>query len=251
MAPDLDPHEFARLADALHGAPSPSRTAEQVLAFAVQQLEADHGSIVLLRRGRRLEAIAATDQLVERADALQAELDEGPCREPGHGEAMLAADLRSDSRWPQWGPEVADLGVTSLLAVQFTTYEGRSAGSINLYWREPRVFVADDTAFTDIFARHAALALSASLEIAGLNVALDGRKLIGQAQGILMERHDLNDTQAFEVLRRYSQDHNLKLREVAEHLVATRYLPSGQPPRLREVVPTSQSLPAEELGQSV
>jgi GAF domain-containing protein len=228
MAPAPDPHEFARLADALHDAPSPSpaRTAEQVLSFAVQQLEADHGGIALLRRGRRLDTIAATGQLVERADGLQSELDEGPCRESvRHGEAILVSDLRADQRWPRWGPKVADLGVTSLLAVQFSTYEGRCAGSINLYWCRPRVFEADDIAFTDIFARHAALALSASLEIAGLNVALDGRKLIGQAQGILMERHDLTDSQAFEVLRRYSQDHNTKLREVAEYLVATRKLP--------------------------
>jgi AmiR/NasT family two-component response regulator len=43
-----------------------------------------------------------------------------------------------------------------------------------------------------------------------------------------MERHNLTDTQAFEVLRRYSQDHNRKLREVAEHLVATRRLPPRQ-----------------------
>jgi ANTAR domain/GAF domain len=233
LAPDLDPHEFARLADALHGTPSPSRTAEQVLGFAVEQLEADYGSIVLLRRGRRLETIAATHPLVDQVDTLQAELDEGPCREPVHGDAVIALDLRTDPRWPRWGPKIADLGLTSLLAVQFTTYEGRSAGSINLYWRDSRVFVADDIAFTDIFARHAALALSASLEIAGLNVALDGRKLIGQAQGILMERHDLTDAQAFEALRRYSQDHNLKLRQVAEHLVATRNLPPARPSRER------------------
>ena len=64
------------------------------------------------------------------------------------------------------------------------------------------------------------------MELAGLNVALDGRKLIGQAQGILMERHGLEEARAFEVLRRYSQDHNLKLRQVAEYLVATRRLPA-------------------------
>jgi len=105
--------------------------------------------------------------------------------------------------------------------------DGR-AGSINLYWRRPRCFQADDVAFAYIFARHAAVALEHSLELAGLNVALDGRKLIGQAQGILMERHGLDEKQAFEVLRRYSQDHNLKLRQVAEYLVSTRQLPDRE-----------------------
>jgi AmiR/NasT family two-component response regulator len=77
-----------------------------------------------------------------------------------------------------------------------------------------------------IFARHAALALSRAWNEAGLDTALDTRKLIGQAQGILMERHDLDEARAFEVLRRYSQDHNTKLRDVAAHLIETRRLPT-------------------------
>jgi AmiR/NasT family two-component response regulator len=55
--------------------------------------------------------------------------------------------------------------------------------------------------------------------------AVDSRKLIGQAQGILMERYDLDQDRAFEVLRRYSRDSNVKLREVAQLVVDTRQLP--------------------------
>ena len=46
------------------------------------------------------------------------------------------------------------------------------------------------------------------------------------AAPILIERYDLDETQAFEVLRRYSQDHNIKLRDVAAHLTETRQLPT-------------------------
>ena len=67
--------------------------------------------------------------------------------------------------------------------------------------------------------------MSQSLNEEGLNLALDTRKVIGQAQGILMERYNLDEPRAFEVLRRYSQDHNLKLRHVAEHAVTRRQLP--------------------------
>ena len=52
--------------------------------------------------------------------------------------------------------------------------------------------------------------------------AVDARKLVGQAMGILMERFDLDGDRAFEVLKRYSQDNNLTLRDVANHLVHTR-----------------------------
>jgi AmiR/NasT family two-component response regulator len=41
-----------------------------------------------------------------------------------------------------------------------------------------------------------------------------------------MERYDLDDAQAFDVLRRYSQTTNTKLNEVARQLVATRKLPN-------------------------
>jgi GAF domain-containing protein len=226
MAPDLDPREFAELAKALHAAPTTDRTAEEVVSFAVQQMDADHAGIALLQRRGRLETIAATDPVVGEVDGLQSEFREGPCLEHG-GEALLVADLESDRRWPLWGPKAAALGIASLLAVAFTTSDGRPAGSITLYWRRHRRFQPDDVAFATIFARHAAVALSSSLEIAGLSLALDGRKLIGQAQGILMERYGLDDARAFELLRRYSQDHNVKLRQIAEDLVSTRKLPTS------------------------
>ena len=241
MAPDLNPREFAELASALQKAPTPDRTAEQVISYAVQQLDVDHAGITLIRRGGRLETIAATDPLVEKLDALQSELGDGISRDYSwRGEALVVVDLGSDPRWPRWGSKAAELGVACLLAAEFTNADDGRAGSINLYWRRPRCFRADDIAFAHIFARHAAVALEHSLELAGLNVALDGRKLIGQAQGILMERYGLDEARAFEVLRRYSQGHNLKLRQVAEYLVSTRRLPD------REDVTTARQLSGGE-----
>ena len=55
--------------------------------------------------------------------------------------------------------------------------------------------------------------------------AVDARRLVGQAMGILMERYDLDSDRAFEVLKRYSQDNNRKLRDVALELIDTRKLP--------------------------
>jgi AmiR/NasT family two-component response regulator len=49
--------------------------------------------------------------------------------------------------------------------------------------------------------------------------------VIGQAEGILMERFKISADQAFAVLRRVSQDRNLKLNKVAEEVVSTRKTP--------------------------
>jgi AmiR/NasT family two-component response regulator len=44
-----------------------------------------------------------------------------------------------------------------------------------------------------------------------------------------MERFAIDADQAFGVLRRYSQDNNVKLRIVADELVTTRRLPTRSP----------------------
>jgi len=77
-----------------------------------------------------------------------------------------------------------------------------------------------------LLAAHAGSALVAAQQQENLWQAVDARKLIGQAQGMLMERFRLDTDQAFSVLLRYSQDRNLKLRTVAEQLIEDRELPT-------------------------
>jgi GAF domain-containing protein len=220
--------EFARIAEALQAAPTPIQTAEQILDYVRDQLDADHAGITFIRARGRLETVASTDSLAQRADSLQYELGEGPCLDSSwNQETLVVNDLSADERWPQWAAKVVALGISSVLAGQLTTVEEERIGAINVYWIQPRMVSADDIAFVSIFARHAAIALAGAMNEAGLNVALDSRKLIGQAQGMLMERYGLDEARAFEVLRRYSQDHNLKLRRVAEYLVSMRKLPDA------------------------
>ena len=49
--------------------------------------------------------------------------------------------------------------------------------------------------------------------------------LIGQAQGILMERYKVTAERAFAVLSRVSQETNVKVRDVAQRLIDTRETP--------------------------
>ena len=65
--------------------------------------------------------------------------------------------------------------------------------------------------------------------IENLHSALGSREIIGQAQGILMERERISADQAFDVLRRASQYLNIKLREVAQTLVDTGERPDTGP----------------------
>jgi AmiR/NasT family two-component response regulator len=66
------------------------------------------------------------------------------------------------------------------------------------------------------------MALDYARQIDQLQQAVQSRQLIGQAVGLVMERYDLKDANAFAVLTRLSSERNIKLRAVAEEIVADK-----------------------------
>ncbi|WP_299922218.1 ANTAR domain-containing protein [uncultured Nocardioides sp.] len=66
---------------------------------------------------------------------------------------------------------------------------------------------------------------AAGVEIDHLRVALGRRLVIGQAQGVLMERLGIDAGQAFDYLKRMSSQRNQKVYVIAEDIVRTRELP--------------------------
>ncbi len=101
-------------------------------------------------------------------------------------------------------------------------------GALNLYARYPQAFGVIDRGRGLLLAALAGLAFATARaheeeerKAAQLHSALATREMIGQAQGILMERERISSDQAFDILRRASQHLNLKLRVVAQELVDT------------------------------
>ena len=169
-----------------------------------------------------------TAPVVAELDALQLDGHEGPCLDcMDQATAVYAEELADDPRWPNFGPQASGAGVRSVLSLCLTR-EGTVAGALNLYARFPLAFGAVDRARGLVLAGLAGLALSVAeahdeevRRAENLRQALITRQLIGQAQGILMERERITAEQAFDVLRRASQHLNTKLREVAQDLVDT------------------------------
>ncbi|TDO56701.1 GAF domain-containing protein [Kribbella sp. VKM Ac-2571] len=216
---------FTRIAQELHKQPDTRHTVQAVAEFALASVGADHAGVMLVHGGRRVEIAATTGPKVDRADQLQLELDEGPCLSAIEaGETFLIPDTSSEQRWPRWCHEVSKLGVGSVLSIRLATDDSK-VGALNLYADTTERFTDDDIAVAQILGQHASIALDTAHRLDTLQQAVDGRTVIGQAQGILMERYDLDAGQAFSVLRRYSQSQNTKLGEVARKLAATRELP--------------------------
>ena len=218
---------FADMALDLHDEPTAARTIDRIAEFAQAAMRCDDAGILLVHTRRRIETAASTSKRAERAHDLQTELDEGPCLDALTGDESfyLIGDTATDPRWPRWGKIVAELGIRSVLSIRLET-RARRYGSLNLYGSTPKMFGTDDLAVASIFARHASIALATSQETDGLQRAMDARKVIGIAMGILMERYAIEPDRAFDVLQRYSQTNNIKLREVAQQVADRRALPS-------------------------
>jgi GAF domain-containing protein len=218
---------FARLAVEMHDADSLGKTVEAVVQFALHALNCSYAGVALYTHRARPEVVAVTDPVVADVYNLQIEAGAGPLVEAlRNQETVLIRDTGTDDRWPDWAEKVAGLGVRSVLDVPLAVGAGgRSVGVLGLYSPDPDAFGADDEAIAHILARHASVAVATVRQEETLAQAVDARKLVGQAMGILMERYDVDEDRAFAILKRLSQDTNTKLRDVAQQLVDTRTLP--------------------------
>ena len=221
--------ELAAAAREMQDDGSAKQAMERAVVIATQILPGcDAAGVCVVYRGDRIDTHATSTDSLRQVDALQHELDEGPCLDALQQEdTVQSSDLSVDERWPQWGPEVADrLGLFSIVSYRlFST--GENLGALNLYGRSRSAFTAQDVHDGMALAAHVGVALAGAQEVENLEKALGGRTVIGQATGILMERFDLVPDRAFAVLSRLSQQKNVKLRQLAEQIVETRTVPKA------------------------
>jgi GAF domain-containing protein len=220
--------DFARLAEQLLAEHQEQPTLERIAALALQAVDPCDWCAITLRDAQgRLSTPAATSDVAERAAELENELGEGPCLDAVWDmNSVSVNDLTAPNRWQRWSPAAVGLGIKSMLSVRLELSGQPVVASLNLFARMPGVFDATDLAIASIFARHAGQALAAARIEEGLRAAARSRQVIGIAQGMLMQRFGLNLDQSFELLRRYSQTRNLKLRTLAENLVESGGIPS-------------------------
>jgi GAF domain-containing protein len=180
----------------------------------------DHVGISIAYRDGKIETKAGTDQLVWELDALQYDLGEGPCVHAIKMEPVTVVnDLHHEQRWPYYVPRAIGYGLKAQMGVRLFV-DGQTVGGLNLYSTDGQTIDPDLVHTAELFAAHAALALGRARREEDLNSALASRKTIGQAIGIVMERYQLDEERAFQYLVRVSQHSNIKLRDVAQEIVA-------------------------------
>lgn len=235
--PDLGPlaAEFVALSHELFTVPAETGVVgvlERVVHRAQSLVPAaDMISVTLRETDGRFHTPVETDPLATRADHIQYETGEGPCVEAtalsGSG-FSICEDLANDARYPRFGPRVVELGMVAVCSTgMFPGGEPPRLGALNFYFRGPGVTEVDRDAML-LLAAHAAVALhwarnleAEQLRTTQLREALQSRDVIGQAKGMLMQRRHTSADEAFDIMRRASQDLNVKLRDIAT-AIATR-----------------------------
>ncbi|MDR7301773.1 GAF and ANTAR domain-containing protein [Haloactinomyces albus] len=222
---------FAEIARDLASQPSEQAVLDRVVELAVEVIDGcDDAGILLLHHKRDVATAASSSRRVRDSDAEQARLREGPCFDaalntaPWHNKVYRSEDTATEPRWPKYMPRARELGIGSMLGFQlYNTQE--SFGAMDLYGHRRHAFDVTTERQGWVLASHAAVALTSARTDEQLRTAIATRQEIGQASGILMERHGLSGEAAFTVLKRTSQDNNIKLRTVAEEVVRTGRLP--------------------------
>jgi GAF domain-containing protein len=221
---------IAELVQELHSRPdtdSDTVLAELVEHAAIAIPGAQYAGITVTRNARHIDTPAATHKWPILLDEIQQRHREGPCLTAAWEEKTVhVADLTTDNRFPLYRRDaVEQTPICSIMAFQLFIAD-ETMGALNVYAEQPHVFDQASKDIGRIFAAHSSVAWNSARRDEQFKRALASRDTIGQAKGMIMERYGVDAVQAFEVLRKLSQDSNVPLVQVATELVVKAQSPS-------------------------
>lgn len=192
-----------------------THTSDLFDARAAGLLLADH-------RGH-LQLMAASDERAEMLELFQVQSVEGPCQDCfRQGKPVVNADLtEADGRWPGFAPRAVAAGYRSVHAFPLRLRK-ETLGALNLFGTEPGRMSPADIRIVQALADVATIGLLQERAIRRgdvltdqLQAALQSRIVIEQAKGALAQIHGIDTDQAFERLRNYCRQNQMRLGEVA------------------------------------
>jgi GAF domain-containing protein len=215
---------IAEVVQQLHSRPdtdSDTVIAELAEHAAVEISGAQYAGVTITRNAKQIDTPAATHKWPLLLDEIQQLHREGPCLTAAWEEKTIhVADLEADDRFPLYRRDVLEqTPIRSVMAFQLFI-AGETMGALNVYAEQPHAFGQESRAIGAIFAAHSSVAWNSARRDEQFKRALASRDTIGQAKGMIMERYGVDAVQAFELLRKLSQDSNVPLVQVATELVS-------------------------------
>lgn len=213
---------LASAASAIHSPTSVQDTLDRIVETARDTLPGfDAVGISTVDKDGNVVTRARTSKLVDELDSLQYALSEGPCVDTLHESSVVSAPrIAQDKRWPRYVPAAVALGLKSQLAVKLYKNAEGTLGGLNIYSTTSDEVDEGAESMARLFAAHAALALGYVTEVKGLHEALRTRTNIGVAVGIVMNEYGVSQDAAFGLLVRSSSHSNIKIRDIADRMIA-------------------------------
>jgi GAF domain-containing protein len=235
---------FVLLADTLADDFDISDVLDHLAHACVELLGATAAGILLADPGTTLRVVAASDESTHLLEVFQVEGKSGPCLE-AHDTCRLVAvpDLAASAeRWPEFAERAVALGFASVHAFPMRL-RSEVIGAVNLFHASRTTLSPEAVSVAQALADIATISIlqmrlmRERVEVAEqLQLALNSRIVIEQAKGMLAEVGGIEMGRAFDALRRYARDRNLRLTSLAESVVSRELaadivLAEGQAPR--------------------
>ena len=216
--------DFADAARTLADLNDTEQVADALCQLSLQVVGGDHASITSVRAGKAT-TVASTSTVPEQAEKIQYATGQGPCLDAlAHGGTVRVLDLSTDRRWPVFGAQaLAELGVRSLLAHALPV-DDRTLGVVSVYAMYPYAFGPRHETLIAIIGATAVHAITTARhlqQVEHLEQALHTSRRIGVALGILMSSRRISLDDAWDVLRKASQNRNVKVAALAERVIST------------------------------
>jgi hypothetical protein len=152
-----------RLAEDLLAAKKTEERLLQLTRAVVETVDGVDYASISFADHEGIRTLAATDDLVNKLDATQYELQEGPCYEAAtQSGVVMTTDVGRDDRWPRFGPRAASLGIAAHVAHRILN-TGDERAALNMYSTELGAIVADSEV-VDMVLSEAALVLGLTRE---------------------------------------------------------------------------------------
>ena len=212
-----------RVEDALH----------EIVRTTHAVFEVDGAGLMLTDAEQHLRSVAASDSRLEHLEELQIQHSEGPCIAAFEDKELVGVeDLEHDRRWPKFSDAAVTRQVRAVLASPLP-YNQDAVGVVAVVSERSRPWSAEGElallAFTDLAALLIASMMQGQQqsELAiQLQGALDSRRIIEQAKGVLMGRHGIPARTAFEQLRAQARAERRKIAAICAEVVESAAPPA-------------------------
>jgi len=199
---------------------------EQVSVLAADIVDADTSVGITVIREDHPATVASSDERTLTLDEIQYANGDGPCLYAARTDEVIAIDdITTDGRWREYHARAAAAGLRSSLSVPLRLGD-LAAGAMNLYVFDHHMFADAERAVIGEFSDEASRAVSLALRHElltekndHLHTAMATRRLIDQAIGLVMAQNRCSADEAFDILRRASQNRNVKINRLAAQMI--------------------------------